>query len=449
MRHQAVSGRPKPQSIEGRIHPALQAIGGSGVGKSPVRVSHRVLSIIAGLVLTMVLTTIACTSAKPTPTPIPTLAATPAPSPDSAPSRLKGALARVPIQFADSLVLFADYDTSRRVTGLENIRSFEDMANLDSEKVERLYEGVPRHNLFRSFTARLKELTNLDIIAFDLGIWSWQPGFNSPTFLLMQGPLARGKVIDKLLGLGYKKEEYQGAAYYWLYEGLKIDINHPLRHYGWPINRMSFADDWLLAGPTTDIVKMLIDAEQRVAPTLLDSRPHVALANAIGEGLLGGAFMTPQWIVANWNKVNPGPITRLDRYLEGSNRWSALSTYTVALLGYRVQGKTEETVMALYYPDPAAAAKDAPELEKRWNSLYHDPVGDRKTETLATRSCSPFSTAVIGQADSSVLVGTCAVIRNSERDVTVKGPSLWLWLFRTRELQFLAQNLEELKRGSE
>ena len=66
-------------------------------------------------------------------------------------------------------------------------------------------------------------------------------------------------------------------------------------------------------------------------------------------------------------------------------------------------------------------------------------------EMVATLSCSPFSTAVIEGSGHSVLIGTCPVLRTDERDNAVKGPSLWSWLFGTREFQFLVRDLSELK----
>jgi hypothetical protein len=172
------------------------------------------------------------------------------------------------------------------------------------------------------------------------------------------------------------------------------------------------------------------------------------LVHAIGEGLLGGAFMPPDWILENWNTVNTGPVSRLDRYTDGPEQWGQISPYDLALFGYRVQGDAEETVIALYYPDPAAAARDSGEFEKRWNSFYYDPKGPLADpeEVPATLSCSPFSTTIIEGTDHSVLLGACPVLRTEEWNVEVKGPSLWSWLFSTRELQFLVQDLKELQK---
>ena len=148
--------------------------------------------------------------------------------------------------------------------------------------------------------------------------------------------------------------------------------------------------------------------------------------------------------------MNTRPVDGLDRYTTGAEQWGRLSPYSLALLGYRVREDAEETVVALFYPDPEAAGNDAPELEQRWNSFHYDPSSGLLTEpeseeTPVTRSCFPFSTTVIRQATHSVLVGTCPVLRGEDLDPTAQGPNLWRSLFDTRELQFLAGDLEDLR----
>ena len=311
----------------------------------------------------------------------------------------------------------------------------------------------------------MNDLVEVDVFAFDLSAWSWQPGNNSPTFLLAQVPFDRDNVAGKLKALDYQEADYAGTVYYWLNEDFTAELTHPL---GLPLNRVAFLDDWIAAAPSTGIIEQLIDVHHGESPGLLESAPHRALIEAIGDGLLGGVFVPPRWIVENWNTVHTRSVARLDRYMVGPDQWGQLSPYDLALLGYRVQGDAEETLFAMYYPDPATAARDAGELEKRWNSFHYYPVGprydpkdphdevsrpprlrieaDRETEEVpATLSCSPFSTAVIEGSGHSVLIGTCPVLRTEEWDVTVKGPSLWSWLFGTNELQFLVRDLDDLK----
>ena len=363
-------------------------------------------------------------------------------------SRVAAALGSVPLEFSGQVVEFADYSGSRAATGLEEAVSAEVWSQLDHRTRERYHEGLAFHPHLRSRTQRMNDLMGVDVFAFNLSVWSWQGNFNSPTFMLVDVPFDPEKVAGKLQALDYKKADHSGTAYYWLAEDFAPRrLTRPL---GLPLNRVAFLDGRLATAPSTGIIEQLIGVHHGQSPSLLESAPHRALVEAAGEGLLGGVFIPPGWIVENWNTVNTRSAARLDRYLEGPDQWGQLSSYDLALLGYRVQGDAEETVMALYYPNPAAAAGDAGELEKRWNSFHYDPRGGQLSEgeleeLPATLSCSPFSTVIIDGTGRSVLIGTCPVLRSAERDITVKGPSLWSWLFGTRELQFLVRDLNDLK----
>ena len=137
--------------------------------------------------------------------------------------------------------------------------------------------------------------------------------------------------------------------------------------------------------------------------------------------------------------------------MEGPDRWGGLSPYTLALIGYGVEEHgVEQTVIALYFPDPAAAENNAQELGKRWTSFHFDPrISGREEETPVASSCSTLFVGILKQAGSSVLTGTCRVIRAEDRDPKIKGPDLWLSLFHAGELHFLSPDLEKLKEASE
>ena len=426
-----------------------------------------------------------CTTGVPTPalTPAQTVPGieTTGPDPTVAParatpmglgteSRISEAMGSVPLEFSGGVVEFADYHRSRAVKGLEDADSSEDVYRMDPRVWVGIFDGVRLHPHLNSRIQRMIDLMGVDVFAFDLSIWSWQDGNNSPTFMLVQAPFDREVVAGKLQALDYKEADYAGTLYYWLDEDFAPGLlTHPL---GVPLNRVAFLDGRLAAAPSTGILEQLIDVHHGESPSLLESPPHRALAEAVGEGLVGGAFVPPGRIVENWkssatrsvgwldrgtgdtrpvDRTDRGSVkaraaARLDRYLAGPDQWGQLSSYDLALLGYRVRGDAEETVFALYYPDPDAAAGDSGELEKRWNSFYYDPTGARaeSEEVPATLSCSPFSTTVIERSGDSVLIGTCPVLRSEEWDVTVKGPSLWSWLFGTGELQFLVRGLDDL-----
>ncbi len=388
--------------------------------------------------------------AVPARTPVAETPAPESPTPESLVpmSPLMDSLAVTPLAFADSPILFADYAGSRAATGLEGVQGIDDVLSAENpDAMRRIYEGIAIDVDFLSRTVTLKDRIGLDVYAFDRSIWSSEPRHEAPGFLLIQGKFDIENVIDNLMELDYTKDSHMGADYYRLGDDFGYSIAHPLRGLGLTLNRVAWLDPWLAAARSTGIVAGLIDVQRGRASGLLTSESHRALAEAVGEGLTSGAFLPPQWVLENWNTVNTGPVERLDRYMKGAGRWDRLSPYSLALFGYRAWEDAEETVVALFYTDPTAAEHDAQELKKRWDGFHYTLIGlmGGTQEVPATASCSPFSTSVFRQPAYSVLVGTCPVLRSEAPDPTVQGPSLWLWLFGARELQFLVGDLDDLR----
>ena len=404
------------------------------------------LALAAGL-FALLMSATACTTAS-----------TPTSTPPQPQTRLEEALSRVPLEYADKFIEFADYATSRELTGLEDVRGFEDHWQLDRDQRERIYEGLrtnPPNIIVGSF---LRDELGLDLFALDLGIWHSSGIHHAPNFTLMEGGQDIRDISNKLVDLGFEETSYRGTAYYKINEDfLLFDLRHPARFLKNSFNRTALVGDQVLATPATSILEDLIDIQKGDSPSLLESPPHLALARAVGDGMVGSVFLTPEWVTENasgsftaqWRVANASGIytdsTLLDQHLTGPDPWALLSPYSLALFGYRVQGDAEETVIALYYPDPSGAERDARELEKRWNS-FHLRVKDN---VPVAGSCSSLSATVERGGESSLIVATCSVIRSTEEGTTTRGPALWLSLLFERRLEFLALDLEAQKRAVE
>jgi len=387
-----------------------------------------------------------------TPSPTPTSTSTP-PQPQT---RLEEALPWVPLEYADKFIEFADYATSRKLTGLEDVRGFEDHWQLDQDQRKRIYEGLRDTPSGVDFIFLHDEL-GLDLFALDLGIWHSSGIHHSPTFTLMEGGQDIQDISNRLVNLEFKETSYRGTTYYKINEDFLWDFRHPARVLKASFNRTALVDDQVLAAPATFILEDLVDVQKGDSPSLLESPPHLALVRAVGDGMVGGVFLTPEWVTENalgsfaaqWRVANVSGIytdsTLLDQHLTGPDPWALLSPYSLALFGYRVQGDAEETVIALYYPDPSGAERDARELEKRWNS-FHLRVKDN---VPVAGSCSSLSATVEREEGSSLIVATCSVIRDTDKEGTVRGPGLWLSLLFESKLEFLALDLEEQKRAAE
>ncbi|MDP2949533.1 MAG: hypothetical protein Q8P22_08345 [Chloroflexota bacterium] len=383
--------------------------------------------------------------ATPTPTPVGVAAPTPTPitlvKPFRWPSRLKDALAMTPAEFADRPLEFADYLGARKAMGLEEYRGVEAMRQNNRPFLEGPLGVLPGHDEFAFYSMMLYEKAGLDLFGFNLGIWcdDTAKGYQSPTFLAAEGVLGKQTLWAKLAALGYKEAEYEGVRYLWFNETPQGSLSHPLNIVGAYLDRVAVPDDALLIAPNQGILQSLVNIRQGNARSLAGSRLHTALADAVGNGLLGAAIMPSDWLVERivqqrvWSQGSGPPLYR---YLEGPDKWGKLSPYSLALIGYRYAGEAEEVVVALAYPDPGMAEKDAQELKRRWNSFYSmgTPVKD---------SCSPFSTSVVSGPDFSVLLGSCPAKRDEAKPVST-GPGVWLEILRMGDLHLLAPDIEVL-----
>ena len=230
-------------------------------------------------------------------------------------------------------------------------------------------------------------------------------------------------------------------------EDFSFDIKHQLRRTGLLFNRLALTGDSVLAAPATEIIENLIAARQTGFQALSTSSPHSALADAAGDELVSGALFRPGWIAETWNTINPGPADRLERFRSGPEAWGTLSKYSLALLGYRAGENADEMIIALYYSQATDAEANSKELVARWNSYLYDPsrpLGE-DDEIPLNQACSPLSVHAIRNAEHSIIVGSCPINKNAGTDSGISGLSVWLWLFDTRQLEFLAPDIEDLE----
>ena len=336
----------------------------------------------------------------------------------------------VPSEFSDDTLVF----------------SFNDAEPLADYRVWAEGRAIPPEISMSIVT--LNEMLGLDFRSYEQGIWSLRP-VNNPlkTFMAIQGPIVGQQTTNKLRDLDFRETSYRNTTYFELDEDFRVDIKHPLGKTGLFFNRLALFEDSILAAPATEIIESLIAARQPKSQTLMDSVPHSSLANAAGDGLVSGAFFRPRWIVETWNSVNPRPVDRLDRYKAGSGAWETLSDYSLALLGYRIRENKDEMVIALHYPTPTDITADSQELAIRWNNYIFDPSGPfiEDDDIPLNQACSPLSVHTVQHTEHSTIVGSCLMKKNENTNSASFGPSLWLMLFITKQLEFLATDIEDLK----
>ena len=83
----------------------------------------------------------------------------------------------------------------------------------------------------------------------------------------------------------------------------------------------------------------------------------------------------------------------------------------------------------------------------RWNNYIYDPSGpfSEDDDIALNKACSPLSVHTVQHNEHSTIVGSWPIKKNENTNSAAIGPSLWIWLFDTKQLEFLATDIEDLK----
>ena len=146
-------------------------------------------------------------------------------------------------------------------------------------------EGRIMHPEVAANLVNLDELAGLGLQErYERGIWSWESGNGSRTFMAFQGTIAKPEAGDRLRELGFGQASHLDTPYFELGPDFGFDIRHELRRTGLTFNRVAISEDGVLAAPATGIIEALIDAGQGASETLADSPPPLGPDERGGRG---------------------------------------------------------------------------------------------------------------------------------------------------------------------
>ncbi len=369
------------------------------------------------------------------------------------PSRIEKALSYVPIEFSNERILFSDYAgayAARVGFDESNPVSYEEITRLAGQYYEEhdryLLEGIVVPYPFPSIGQMFFALaTTPYYFTFDLGIWRpWRGPSTARTFIAVKGRFPQHLESETLPDLEYTNQNHNGVSYHRLHDDFTAPLDHKLRNFALPINRIALVGNLLLAAPATGIMADLIDVRQGRSSSLADSQPHRALALVASEGLLSGEFDTLQSVDRWFGSLTPTVTATIANERQD---WDVMSPHLVSLRGLRIKEGVEEFVVALYYADNAAAAGDAKALQQRWESpTAYIPQGRLPNDARypVSRACAPLSTKVIEEEDYSILLGACPVRPTGEGNDESGKAGLWVFLPR----YLLYPDLQILKQAS-
>ena len=282
-------------------------------------------------------------------------------------------------------LMFANYKAAREVAGATDFKGpdFGDWSWL--ENTPWTYEALPSNPMFDGYSQETFQTFGVNTLLFDHSIWSEIYNTPNPAFSITTGGLNDpGGLPGRLAEAGYRSDTHSGVGYsYFLREdelpvSSRLIVDSPLRGVLKNLNVVVSSRDVFMAAQEVGELQRLIDAGAGDGASLWDEEPWRVLTQAVGNDLLGGVLIRPEF-VGSGLAIEASMIRTLDelredweRYTVGPDKWGTLMPYTASLIGYGVHDGVERTVVALYHPAPESAEHNAAELKRRWESACLD-----------------------------------------------------------------------------
>jgi len=319
-------------------------------------------------------------------------------------------LAHLPLEFQDDVMHMNRHDYRRSIRGMEEVDSYHELQALEREQQGRFVEGVAAHMTIYPYAEVLvdKAAFDIDPYAADWDAWADCRGICNGrlNFWMAGGQFDRENIQQVFTSRwGYQKAEHQGIPYVWKYEDYQFSYKErfPRGPVGPFLNRIALPEGGIVIAPATEVMAPIVEAWAGAVPSLLDSPPHVRLADAAGEDVVGMVYLPFSKIPGLSQVTSQGPEEPPAR--EEFDHWQPLHEYTLAAFGYKEssQGKGD-LFLGLYYPDPKAAEADSQNLSARWQEYLAASL-ERKGQ-LTSRYLT-LETQVVKEEGSSILLGRC------------------------------------------
>ncbi len=375
-------------------------------------------------------------------------------------SWLSEATQSVPLDYGLTYLRFANYEAARIVADAAGFEGFTTVFAEGFDSIPWTYVPMFGESGVSSYRGEIYEEAGLDFWVADTFIWTEPQPFRSPTFRVVTGLVDDSVNLgDRLMKVGYQSANHGGTDYYYFWTdklpSATIQRQSPFKYDVRQWNALAVVGDTLLARRWVQDMPQFIDVHKGNLPSLHDDRGHRELAQAVGDELLAGAFLKPDFVAGAWNDSGLRRVeTSPGKFASYSETWGTMEPYTVAVLGYSVRDGVERNVIGLHYADREAAGRNADELTLRWNSSYLDipsPGGNSRDGTLPdvhqlyTDICAPFETRTVEYEKSSVLIGSCVATDLDLIVVGAGGNQLWWGMIYFHELHLLVPEIGALK----
>ncbi len=348
---------------------------------------------------------------------------------------------------------FANQEAARVEAGATDFQGLDTVFGSGGpHSIPRTYGGLPGMPMFMSYhSGYAVETLGLDTLVFDQGLWHCNPIFSITTGGLKDPP----NLSTRLMEVGYKADTHGETSFLYFWRDKppspRFQVEHPMSMNVLNLNAMALIEDTLIIAIRPPMLEGLIDVHEGNAPSLWDEEPWRVLTRMVGDELLGGALIPPEYVAS---RTATGTFTdrsadeRLEdwgRYVSGHDAWGTLEPYTAVVLGYSVRDGVEGTTIAMYHPDPDSAERNATELKKRWTSAHLDLRSFLDRAVPFNEVCSPLETRIDAYENSSVLIATCPALEQPDPTlINILGRGFWTGMISDHELHFLVPDMAEL-----
>ena len=350
-------------------------------------------------------------------------------------------------------LMFTNHQAAREVAGATDFKGIDFVDWSWLENVPWTYDALPANPMFSGFSQEAVQTIGVNTLLFDHGIWSAYYGTPKSHFsITTRGLNDPGGLSKRLSEAGYRPGIHSGVEFaYFLHEDEKpvssgVVMDHPLRGILRDTNAVGTVGNRLMVASEVATMQRLIDVELGASSSLWSEEPWRVLAQTVGDELLGGVLIHPEFvgsgssIEASMERTPAELREDWERYTEGPDEWGTLMPYTASILGYGVHEGVERTIVAVYHPDPGGAEHNAAELKRRWNSAHLDvrkhSIGGE--DIPFSELCGPLETRTEVHTNASILIASCTIIERSPiAAVGTGGRDFWQGPISHHELHFL------------
>ncbi|MCY4651644.1 MAG: hypothetical protein OXC95_00600 [Dehalococcoidia bacterium] len=378
------------------------------------------------------------------------------PPPELPETWLSEIIQAVPSDMGTDYLLFANYYEARLAADATGFGGFDTFIAEGPGSVPWTYGMLPTKGMFMSYSQSARNIIGLDPLGLDQGIWSPVEGTSRPPFSITAGGLEdQQKIYTRLGEADFKTTFHYGILllYFWrdYPPALKEMMEHPMGTSLFNLNVIAPIEDRLAVSRKVETLERIIEVHDGKVSSLWDEIPWRVLTQSVGDELLGGALIPPEYVVSRtatgsgFGRSGEERLEDWGRYASGPDAWGTLEPYTALVAGYGVRYGAEGTTIAMYHPDPEGAERNADELKLRWKSARLDLRRFSGPDVPFSELCSPLETRTEVFDKSSVLTLFCPAIEQSNPTlIGTLGRDFWKGLVEHHELHFLVPDIGEL-----